>query len=422
MRKYIKTFTFFIASMIILSSCIKNDFKEPEKTVYNPGITETTTINELKNLYTGQLTLLDTNVIIKGTVIANDKTGNYYKAIVLQDSTGGIEISLDAYELHNLYHIGDLVYVKCQGLYLGEYGEVVQLGAYYEGSVGRIAEPLIKEHLFKSDGGIPIKPKPVTFPLNLSYINQLVVLNDVQFSLNSLGLTYGDADLQEDRDIPVENCGGTSVNLRTGGYADFARDTIAHGHGSLIAVLTFYNGTAQLKLRDTKEISFNDARCGDVYYKSFKNDGIDDFTAYSVIGDQVWTHSTSYGAVMSGFASVSKANEDWLISPAINLSEYSDMVLRFRHAAGYFETGFENDLKVFICDNYDGVSNPNTSGTWHELTGITYSATMWGWVDSGDLDISMFNNNSHVYVAFKYTSSTSRECTWEIDNMRISLN
>ena len=420
MTKYIKIASFIIVSMVFLSSCINNEFKEPEKEVYNPGFDVTTTISDLIDIYGDSLTFLDTNIVIAGTVIANDKSGNYYKSIVIQDSTAGIEISINGYELHNMYHIGDLVYVKCEGLYLGEYGGVVQLGSIYEGGIGRIEEPMIEDHIFKSEGGMAIVPKPVTInTLSPFDVNKLIILHDVQFGLNALGNTYGNAEYQIDRDVPVENCDGNSVIVRTSGYADFARDTISSGNGSLIAVLGVYNGEFQLKLRTPDEVNFNNSRCGDVFYYSFVDEGIDDFTAFSVTGSQTWYYDADYGAVMNGFPS---ANEDWLISPSYDLSNFTDMVLRFRHTAGYTYPGYENDLKVFICDDYDGVSNPNTSGAWTELTGFAYPTGNWSWTDSGDIDISGFNNNPNVYIAYKYESSSSDACAWEIDNMRIRVN
>ncbi|MCF6365154.1 MAG: DUF5689 domain-containing protein [Bacteroidales bacterium] len=424
MTKYIKITLFIIISMVLLSSCINNKFNEPDEAVYNTDIEATTTIAELVNLYEGALTYLDTNVVISGTVIANDKTGNFYKSIVIQDSTAGIEISLNAYELHNTYHIGDLIFVKCNGLYLGEYGGVVQLGAEYEGGIGRIEEPMIKDYLFKSEGGIPIKPK--TFSLaapNASYVNQLVILKDVQFGLNSLGETYGDAEFQLDRDIPVEDCDGNSVTVRTSGYADFARDTIATGNGNMIAVLSIYNGQFQLTLRDPSEVVFNNSRCGAVFQETFEGN-LGAFNAYSVIGDnQIWEYSSSFdAAVMSGYDGGNFANEDWLISNAIDLSGYQNIVLNFRHAWNYRTSNGTNDVEVYMCTDYDGTSNPNTSGTWTKLTGINYpSGFDWTWVSSGDVDVSAFGGSASVFLAFKYRSSATDASTWEIDKISISI-
>lgn len=418
MTKYIKILSILsISMMFVFSACVKNKFDEPEKATYNPDIKETSTIQELKNLYSGQLTLIDTNIIIKATVIANDKSGNIYKAIFIQDSTAGIQISLNAYELHNLFHVGDLIYVKCQGLYLGEYGGQVQLGADYQGSVGRIEEPLIEDYLIKSDGGEPIEPKELNLSsVNGSLVNKLVYIDNVHFMINEIDGTYADGINHVDGDTHIEDCDGHSMIVRTSGYADFANDSLPKGNGKITAVLTKYNSDYQLIIRNPREVNMENERCGDIYYHSFHSDGLGDFTSYSVSGTQEWMYDASYGAVMNGYPNV---NEDWLISPAYDLTSFSGISLRFRHAQGYLYTGFENDLKVFICDDYDGVSNPNTSGSWTELTGITYSPDWWNWVESGDIDISAFNNNPHVFIAFKYTSTASNSCAWEIDNMGI---
>ncbi|MCD6556603.1 MAG: OB-fold nucleic acid binding domain-containing protein [Bacteroidales bacterium] len=426
MNKYIKIISIFsISLMFILSACINYKFEEPKKAVYNPGISETSTINELKALHTDELTLIDTDVVIKGTVIANDKSGNIYKAIYIQDSTAGIQISLNAYELHNQFHVGDLIYVKCRGLYLGEYGGQVQLGADYEGAVGRIEEPLINDYLIKSDGGSPVVPKEldISAAIGNSLINEIVIIKNVQFTLNELGGTYADGVNHIDFDRHIEDCDGKSMIVRTSGYADFANDSLPEGIGTITAVLTKYNSDYQLIIRNVDEVKMNDTRCGAVFSETFDTDlGV--FTPFSVIGDnQVWTYSSSYGAVMTGHNfddNNDYANEDWLISSAIDLSAYPAVSLSFRHALNYITANGYNDTEVYICDDYDGVSNPNTSGSWTKLTGITYPpGSNWTYIDSGDVDISAFGSNSNVFIAFKYTSTNADACTWELDNISI---
>ncbi len=421
MNKLIKLSILLIVSGLFLSSCIKTKFDEPEKATYNPGLTATTTIQELIALYEGGLTYLDTAVIISGTVIANDKTGNFYKQMVIQDSTAGIAIDIDLYELHNLYHIGDLVYIKCEGLYLGQYGGVVKLGSIYEGEIGRIPEPQVKYHIFKSDGGVPIEPTPLalTSP-NLSLVNKLVVLEDVQFSLGALGNTYADAVYQTDGEWNIENCDGNSMLVRTSGYCDFARDTLPSGNGRMIAVLGMYNGEYQLTIRDPRELSFTGDRCGAIFEETFEG-SLGSFTPYSVTGDQVWTYSSQYGAVMSGYASGNHANEDWLISPSFDFSDYTGLVLNFRHAWNYSTANGTNDITVWISTNYNGVSNPNNA-TWTKLTVPNYPpGNNWSFVDSGDVIMSSAAGSSNVHFAFKYVSTNSDACTWELDNITISL-
>jgi len=427
MTKYIKILSILsISMMFVFSACVKNKFDEPEKATYNPDIEETSTIQELKNLYSGQLTLIDTNIIIKATVIANDKSGNIYKAIFIQDSTAGIQISLNAYELHNLFHVGDLIYVKCQGLYLGEYGGQVQLGADYQGSVGRIEEPLIEDYLIKSDGGEPIEPKELNLSsVNGSLVNELVYIDNVHFMINEIDGTYADGINHVDGDTHIEDCDGHSIIVRTSGYAEFANDSLPKGNGKITAVLTKYNSDYQLIIRNPREVNMENERCGAVFTETFDSD-LGAFTPYSVTGDnQVWHFDSSYGAVMSGHDlnnNTDYANEDWLISSAINLSEYPNVILSFRHALNYITANGYNDTEVYICDDYDGVSNPNTSGSWTKLTGITYpSGHNWTFIDSGNIDISGYGSNSHVFIAFKYTSTNADACTWELDNISIKL-
>jgi hypothetical protein len=126
-------------------------------------------------------------------------------------------------------------------------------------------------------------------------------------------------------------------------------------------------------------------------------------------------------AKMSGYATTNKANEDWLISPAINLSTLTSASLSFDNA--YKFAG--NSIEVFISNNYSGTGSPSASGvTWTALTGATLSAGNYAYANSGSLNLSAFlgTGNSAVRVAFKYTSTTTAASTWEIDNVKIIGN
>lgn len=134
----------------------------------------------------------------------------------------------------------------------------------------------------------------------------------------------------------------------------------------------------------------------------------------SVTGDQVWSVATTSGnhyAKMSGYASsANHENEDWCISPAFDLSEYTNPVLTFKTAKNY--TG--NDLVVYFSNNYDG-QNPTTA-TWQELECTLSPGGNWTFVESGNIDLSSFSG-SECYIGFKYTSTTSAAATWELDDI-----
>ncbi|MCK9451899.1 MAG: choice-of-anchor J domain-containing protein [Bacteroidales bacterium] len=140
-------------------------------------------------------------------------------------------------------------------------------------------------------------------------------------------------------------------------------------------------------------------------------------SAYNVLGDQVWSHST-FGddqfAKMSGFAGGAQDNEDWLISPVLDFTNLEKVNLSFRAAYSYDG----NPLQLMVSSDYDGTGNPNDF-TWTDLTNqFDWSSGGFEWVESGAFDILSYASPK-LYVAFKYTSTTSAASTWEVDYVRV---
>ncbi|MEA3504452.1 MAG: lamin tail domain-containing protein, partial [Bacteroidota bacterium] len=149
------------------------------------------------------------------------------------------------------------------------------------------------------------------------------------------------------------------------------------------------------------------------------DDGLGTWTQYSVTGDdQIWNQSEYEGktfAKMTGYDGGNFDNEDWLISPVMNFNNYRDEIFNFESAQNY--DGAE--LQLMISTDYDGTSNPNTSGEWTDITDqATWSDGSWNWVASGSIDLSSYNGNN-VHLAFVYTSTTEGGKTWELDNLEV---
>ncbi len=142
------------------------------------------------------------------------------------------------------------------------------------------------------------------------------------------------------------------------------------------------------------------------------------WTPVSVIGDQVWNRENTFGvgntpcASMSGYSGAPFENEDWLISPSLDLDNYINEYISFQNAKNY--TG--NDLELKVSTDYSGSGDPN-SGTWTTLT-FTMSPGSWAWTPSGEVDLSGYNGSA-VYVAFKFTSTSAASATWEVDEIEI---
>lgn len=159
------------ASLALLASC---DEWEPvftgnygEADIYEPvTMTPNTTILELKKMYTGTPLNIEKDIIIGGQVISEDKSGNIYKSLYIQDATAGIELKLGKNGLYNDYKLGQWVYVKCSGLTIGAYNGMIQLGCEdptkaYETSYME-AQYLIDTHVFRGKIGTPLTAKKVT--------------------------------------------------------------------------------------------------------------------------------------------------------------------------------------------------------------------------------------------------------------------
>lgn len=144
------------------------------------------------------------------------------------------------------------------------------------------------------------------------------------------------------------------------------------------------------------------------------------FTASSVVGDQVWA-GTTYGATMTGFvSSVYNANEDWLISPAINLTGKTTAVLSFMHTINKgVVANMQANHTLWVSNNY--TSGAPSTATWTQVTIPTYpGGADWTFVSSGSISLpASVLGNSNCRIAFKYLCSTLEASTWEIKTLKI---
>ena len=87
---------------------------------------------------------------------------------------------------------------------------------------------------------------------------------------------------------------------------------------------------------------------------------LDPFTQVSVIGDQVWAVASGGGttyAKISGYSGSALDNEDWLISPAIDLDATTGNSFDFMSAMNYGGPA----LQVFISSDFSGTFDSTRS-------------------------------------------------------------
>lgn len=143
------------------------------------------------------------------------------------------------------------------------------------------------------------------------------------------------------------------------------------------------------------------------------------FTQYSVLGDQVWEwRSAQYGVVMSGFANDrSNANEDWLISPVIDLAGKTGVTLSFDQAINKGEVkNVKSNHTLWMSNNYTS-GDPSTA-TWTQVTITNYPpGNSWTFVSSGEIPVPAAFLTANMRFAFKYLCSDQESASWEIKNV-----
>jgi hypothetical protein len=423
-----------LAFITIFPSCTDSDrtYKSGAPEIQTYELTPTLTVAALKALATGTPTEYTSDDVIEAYVTSNDAGGNFYKSISFQSvpSSSGTPIGFSVGVNKSMtfadgFYPGRKVYIKLKGLFFGNLFGSMKIGG---DSALTSLEPLdYQKFLFPS--ATVLNEEDLVRHMTLANArldanqNTLLEVDNVQFANSSLGRTYFDIDsggYATNQSIEDPNIGTLSI-CRISQYAPFSVNKVPSGKGSIRGVMTKYNSDYQYMVRYESDFKLTGARLVPALSEDFSN-GITAWNAYSVIGSQVWAQAT-FGnpapcAVMSGYSSGNKANEDWLISPVMDLSVYTTAKLTFDSAYNY--TGAP--LQVLISNNYTGTGNPNLA-TWTTLT-PALSSGAFAWLNSGPVNISSFTgaSNNAVYVAFKYISTTSSASTWEIDNIKVIGN
>ena len=144
------------------------------------------------------------------------------------------------------------------------------------------------------------------------------------------------------------------------------------------------------------------------------------FTSISTIGSQDWHYNSKYGAYMSGYQNnVTNPNEDWLISPAMDLSKHSTVTLEFSHAFGPAASlpttaTQEAQYTCWVSNNFDG---DVTTATWTQLP-ITYGYYAWDFITT-TVNIPTENLKENCHIAWKYVCD-DESATWEINNIEVA--
>lgn len=273
-----KTRYMFLAIAITsmgLAACMDKDWEAPQfdeplygnNSIMKEEGDKVITIGELKEKYSSLINASSDGVKeitddwqLQVVVNGNDEGGNLYKQISVQDPTGAIIVGINGSNLYPYMPVGQQLLINLKGLHIGGYRKQAQIGALYNGSIGRMDTDVWEQHVrLLKEGEIEAKVDTVDFDENADkYIlsGRIVKLSGVTISGEGTQVLA-----PEDGSVALSsNCanrlinGKSSLVLRTSSYSKFANRAIPKGKADVYGVCTRYNNTWQILMRTESDL------------------------------------------------------------------------------------------------------------------------------------------------------------------------
>lgn len=214
----------------------------------------------VKSQCTGESTLIRREIVVRGRILANDAYGEWSRALVLGDQTGGIVLYADAAALHARYPFGAGVVLYLNGLRLYNYGGKIVVGAAVPSDYGfGIPQERLASHLQRV-ADADAAPEPRERPLAAigpEDIDTYVRISGVRFA--EQGVNWCDRDAATGRSVTTERTlvdeAGNTLRVRTSGSAIYANEPLPSGKGSLCGIVDCFNGKYTLRVVN-REIDF----------------------------------------------------------------------------------------------------------------------------------------------------------------------
>lgn len=208
-----------------------------------------TSVAALKELYAGYPKRITEDVMLLLWVGSSDRFGNFAGSLAAQDATGGIEIKADCNELFRYFPQRARITVRCQGLWLGESGGGLCLGAAptYGFPTDYIPEERIPMHVKLFGDQAVTAPARITEidALDASLIHTLAGFSHVQFIDEETAFSWGEEDVAVIRHIV--NKRGDTLDVYVSARAEFADKPLPTGSGYIEGILNCYAGRYSLR-------------------------------------------------------------------------------------------------------------------------------------------------------------------------------
>jgi len=368
--------------------------------------------------------------IIAGKIVSSDEAGNIYKNIMIEDATAGLTVAVDKTKLYQEYKIGQTLVIDATGLYVGGYGNCMQLGGEPQ-STEKPQPSRCDEDIFTAQSwvyGLPetVAPQVVTIP----EIDAARNTPDEFIALQSRFVEFQNVEFENAGEpLAVQGSStsryafdeqGNRVQLYNSGQSTIWMNSLPSGKGNVSGILSFYNREWQLLIIDMD--SFQGFTGGTapkeaIMTESFGS-GVGTFTIEDENlggGSYVWSFASNYSCMKASgfFSGADHDTSSRLVSPEIDLSGYTSVTASYEQACNYFASLEAAKQEAAFEVSTDG-------GTTWEAQAVPNlnDYASWNFKSSGSIDLSKFAGKK-IRVAFHYTSTSAKAGTWEVKNLKV---
>lgn len=240
----------FLLCTALLAGCDKTSdyrYDDPPETAYS--------IADLKRLCPANGTRKITqDITLRAVVTANDHFGEFSKTLLVEDDTGGLEISIENTTLYRLFPLDTEVEIFCNGLAIGDYGGKPVLGAPPAGeySVDRIPTADLNRYIRVTN---PDCGKRRAALYDFSQIKVEDAGRYVRFEgvyIAEKGVMWCDEEPGTHALLTTErtlvNAAGRTLPVRTLAGCQYATEPVPGGTGSINGIIDYFNGNFSLRV------------------------------------------------------------------------------------------------------------------------------------------------------------------------------
>lgn len=222
---------------------------------YNDRPKGTVSIAHLKTMAKSASTAIVDDISVEGYVVANDLFGEYYKSIVISDTSGGIEVSVDLRRTATEFPISARVVIHCSGLAIGSNAGRLVLGAQPEAeyTIDRIPAADISRYIsVDTNNPREIEPTPLSIAeLTAAHIGNYVVIKGLNFG-DQAGKAWCERDSLTGKHTTTQRTAydseGREIGIRIISTCNYRDEVIPAGTGDLYGVVECYNGEYSLRI------------------------------------------------------------------------------------------------------------------------------------------------------------------------------